>query len=179
MSLRYEIIEKQGQRERELIGLAYENDKQKGSVRVISEGVETALLVELTAEGEDAEIKRGLLAEIEKRFPGRRVMVYGNLTNLPVLEAAGYSRCKNAWTYFREGFPEGDFLPPAYRYESDFTVAADKKAQQETNKTVHGAAEIVYRTGHLEGSYEQVAALLSKAFPNRPLDPARTEKAFL
>ena len=107
--------------------LAYDNGKLAGAVRVISEGVETALLVDLKAAPEETggeagreEILIGLLSEIEKELVNRRVMVYGSRDLLEVLEKASYGRCKNAWTLFREDMKENDFLPWGYRFESEF-----------------------------------------------------------
>ena len=200
MALHFEIVKVKGQREQETRCLAYKDDQFRGSVRVISEGVETALLVDLQAEADDVDIKRQLLSEIEKELPNRRVMAYGSFADLPVYEAAGYGRCKNAWTYFRTGFLEQDFLPPGYRYESEFLAleetpgedpgkglgkdpgkdpGEDSKAQQEIKKITNSAAGIVY-TDDLTGvSYKEVNELLTHAFFGRPHDPEKTEKAFL
>ena len=94
-----------------------------GAVRVISEGVETALLVDLkAAPGYGSELKSALIREAEKKLAGRRVMVYGSREDLEMFEELGYGRCKNAWTYFRTGMKESDFLPAGYRFENEFTV---------------------------------------------------------
>ena len=144
--------------------LAYDGDVLSGAVRAISEGVETVLIVDLKAVGVYADTKanqtegtfypdkatnpadstaytenviKGLLNELEAGLTGRRVMLYGNREQLPVLEAAGYGRCKNAWTLWREGFSEADFLPAGYRFESEFFPvkgpgpSADSKTQSE------------------------------------------------
>ena len=122
--------------------LAYDGDVLSGAVRAISEGVETVLIVDLRAVGPyaDAEstaykdkavspaeaedytenVITGLLRELEAGLTGRRVMLYGNREQLAVLESAGYGRCKNAWTLWREGFKEADFLPAGYRFEREF-----------------------------------------------------------
>lgn len=117
--------------------LAYDGDFLVGAVRAISEGVETVLVVDLKEAEKPEEYLRspsdarngnkpsenvtaGLLRELEKEFAGRRVMLYGSRNQLAALEAAGYGRCKNAWTLFREGMSEKDFLPAGYRFEIEF-----------------------------------------------------------
>ena len=172
--------------------LAYDNGKLAGAVRVISEGVETALLVDLKAApketGGDAgreAILSGLLSEIEKELVNRRVMVYGSRDLLEVLEGAGYGRCKNAWTLFREDMKENDFLPWGYRFESEFG-GEPPRAPGEGGP--HGAdagvksrpdgARILIADGLAKASYAEVNEVLTKAFFGRPHDLAKTEKAF-
>ena len=114
--------------------------KLAGAVRVISEGVETALLVDLVAaEGYGEELKAALVREAEKELSGRRVMVYGSREDLELYEELGYGRCKNAWTYYREGMSEADFLPAGYRFENEFLTAPGNVRGTEAGKTVEGA----------------------------------------
>ena len=136
--------------------LAYDGNVLAGAVRAISEGVETVLIVDLKAvnpladteanRAEDtaytvragstseeetytANVTKGLLQELEAGLTGRRVMLYGSREQLAVLESAGYGRCKNAWTLWREGLSESDFLPAGYRFESEFYTGQEAGTQ--------------------------------------------------
>lgn len=134
--------------------LAYDGNTLAGAVRAISEGVETVLIVDLKAvdphadteanraedtaytvrAGSPAEaytenVTKGLLQELEAGFSGRRVMLYGSREQLAVLESAGYGRCKNAWTLWREGLSESDFLPAGYRFENEFYTGREAGTQ--------------------------------------------------
>lgn len=167
--------------------LAYDRGKLAGAVRVISEGVETALLVDLAVspeytDGEPGreEILLGLLSEIEKDLVNRRIMVYGSRDLLEVLEGAGYGRCKNAWTLFREGMKESDFLPWGYRFESEFEGENAGAAGHggTPDKKVSEGRDILIADGLAHASYPEVNEVLTKAFFGRPHDLAKTEKAF-
>ena len=162
--------------------LAYDRGKLVGAVRVISEGVETALLVDLAVSPEYVggeagreEILLRLLAEIEKDLTGRRVMVFGKRENLEIYEKAGYGRCKNAWTLFREGMKESDFLPWGYRFENEFGGDAPAPG---IGKTEVKSAEVLIADGLAKATYAEVNEVLTKAFFGRPHDLAKTEKAF-
>lgn len=170
--------------------LAYDRGKLVGAVRVISEGVETALLVDLAVSSEYAdgdpgrdEILLGLLTEIEKDLTGRRVMVYGQRELLELYEKAGYGRCKNAWTLFREGMKESDFLPWGYRFESEFgaepsKVPGEGVPQDNGRKIRPDGAQVLIADGLAQASYPEVNEVLTNAFFGRPHDLAKTEKAF-
>ena len=162
--------------------LAYDRGELVGAVRVISEGVETALLVDLAvlptyAGGEAVReaILLRLLSEIEKDLTGRRVMVYGQRDHLEVYEKAGYGRCKNAWTLFREGMKESDFLPWGYRFESEF--GGESPAPGSAKPEVKGA-QILIADGLAKATYPEVNEVLTKAFFGRPHDLEKTSKAF-
>ena len=152
---------------------AVENGKVTGAVRVISEGVETDLLVDLKVsdrydEQTAAGIKKSLIREAEKEITDRRVMVYGSREDMELYEDLGYGRCKNAWTYFREGMKESDFLPAGYRFENEFIspsipfFAVESKSKKDT------VGEIVYRTGFEDTGFEEINNVLTRAFGGRP-----------
>lgn len=174
--------------------LAYDGDFLVGAVRAISEGVETVLIVDLRAAGPyaDAEstdytdkavspaeaedytenVITGLLRELEVGLNGRRVMLYGNREQLAVLESAGYGRCKNAWTLWREGFKEADFLPAGYRFESEFYTG------HEAGTPAALKTRIIYPGGRSSATDTEINELLTKAFFGRPHDVTKTAKAF-
>jgi ribosomal protein S18 acetylase RimI-like enzyme len=174
--------------------LAYDGDVLSGAVRAISEGVETVLIVDLRAVGPyaDAEstaytdkavgpaeaedytenVITGLLRELEAGLTGRRVMLYGNREQLAVLESAGYGRCKNAWTLWREGFKEADFLPAGYRFESEFYTG------HEAGTPAALKTRIIYPGGRSSATDTEINELLTKAFFGRPHDVTKTAKAF-
>lgn len=174
--------------------LAYDGDFLMGAVRAISEGVETVLIVDLRAAGPyaDAEstdytdkavspaeaedytedVITGLLRELEAGLTGRRVMLYGNREQLAVLESAGYGRCKNAWTLWREGFKEADFLPAGYRFESEFYTG------HEAGTPAALKTRIIYPGGRSSATDTEINELLTKAFFGRPHDVTKTAKAF-
>ncbi len=174
--------------------LAYDGDFLVGAVRAISEGVETVLIVDLRAAGPyaDAEstdytdkavspaeaedytenVIAGLLRELEAGLTGRRVMLYGNREQLAVLESAGYGRCKNAWTLWREGFKEADFLPAGYRFESEFYTG------HEAGTPAALKTRIIYPGGRSSATDTEINELLTKAFFGRPHDVTKTAKAF-
>lgn len=174
--------------------LAYDGDFLVGAVRAISEGVETVLIVDLRAAGPyaDAEstdytdkavspaeaedytedVITGLLRELEAGLTGRRVMLYGNREQLAVLESAGYGRCKNAWTLWREGFKEADFLPAGYRFESEFYTG------HEAGTPAALKTRIIYPGGRSSATDTEINELLTKAFFGRPHDVTKTAKAF-
>ncbi len=155
-----------------------------GAVRVISEGVETALLVDLKAFPEyGSDVRLQLLGEIEKELSDRRVMAFGSREDLEVYEDAGYGRCKNAWTLFREGFDEADYLPWGFRFENDFFPLKRKKRSggTEASDDAHvpgGKKGITYSEGLGRASFEEVNSILTEAFFGRPHDVFKTEKAF-
>ena len=72
---------------------------------------------------------------MEAKLTDRRVMVFGCRADLPFWEELGYGRCKNAWTYFRPGFEERDFLPGGYQYENEF-LAEKRIGKTEPRNTV-------------------------------------------
>lgn len=174
--------------------LAYDGDFLVGAVRAISEGVETVLIVDLRTAGPyaDAEstdytdkavspaeaedytenVITGLLRELEAGLIGRRVMLYGNREQLAVLESAGYGRCKNAWTLWREGFKEADFLPAGYRFESEFYTG------HEAGTPAALKTRIIYPGGRSTATDTEINELLTKAFFGRPHDVTKTAKAF-
>ena len=162
--------------------LAYEENVLLGAVRAVSEGVETVLVVDLRTEkvpGEDVEkIALGLLTELETKLRGRRVMLYGEREQLALLEKAGYGRCKNAWTLFREGFPEQDFLPPGYRFESEFLPRPKPAAKEEDRKAENATKTISYPGSRAQATDSEINELLTKAFFGRPHDINKTAKAF-
>lgn len=140
--------------------LAYDGSTLVGAVRVISEGVETALLVDLAvSDSQREDAAQALLGEIEKNLYDRRVMAFGRREYLDIFEKAGYGRCKNAWTLFRNGMQESDFLSPGYRFEGETEMRAPagngivanrgnepKAVQTAAQKTV-SQAEQVANTG--------------------------------
>ena len=166
--------------------LAYDGSTLVGAVRVISEGVETALLVDLAVsdpQREDA--AQALLGEIEKNLYDRRVMAFGRREYLDIFEKAGYGRCKNAWTLFRNGMQESDFLSPGYRFEGETAmrapagngIAVQDALRSEGTKVVRGA--IRFLSGLGEASFTEVNEVLTRAFFGRPHDVEKTTKAFV
>ena len=86
--------------------LALDNDKLVGAIRYITEGIETALVVDLKVNHNNSyEIKKNLIKGIEDKLIGKRIMFNSNLDDIDLLEELGYNRCKNAWTYL-ENAPE-------------------------------------------------------------------------
>ena len=186
--------------------LAYDENTLVGAVRALSEGVETVLIVDLKAVDPNAvsreggvydafveNVTAGLLQELEKGFSGRRVMLYGTKEQLAVLEASGYGRCKNAWTLWRDGFSEPDFLPPGYRFESEFlpgpgadvgAVKHSESAKGDLQNAGSGVSRaeltspITYPQGRGEATDEEINELLTKAFFGRPHDVKKTALAF-
>ncbi len=151
---------------------AFDREKLVGAVRVISEGVETALLVDLATSSGYEKVKKELLLRIEEKLLDRRVMVYAGREDLDFYEEEGYGRCKNAWTYFNSSLDEADFLPAGYKYENEFisySVGAEKKIKE---------VEITYKEGDITSGFEEVNELLTKAFFGKPHDISKTTKAF-
>lgn len=168
--------------------LAYDENTLVGAVRALSEGVETVLIVDLKAVNPNTVSKEngaydtfvenvtaGLLQELEKGFSGRRVMLYGTKEQLAVLEDSGYGRCKNAWTLWRDGFSESDFLPPGYRFESEFLPGPGPDAPAAKKALT---SPINYPGGRGEATDEEINELLTKAFFGRPHDVEKTALAF-
>lgn len=152
---------------------AYEEDSLIGAVRIISEGYETALLVDLhTVPSASIEVKKRLVAEAEKELMDRRVMVYSDKSNLDLFEDLGYGRCKNAWTYFNVKLTEADFLPAGYRYENEFISYSTAPVNAPKN------TEIMYKDGYGEASFEAINEVLTKAFGGRAHDVNRTKAVF-
>lgn len=152
---------------------ALDGDKVVGAVRVISDGLETALLVDLNVLSEyGQEVKKELVHELEKELTGRRVMVYSDRENLDFFESLGYGRCKNAWTYFREGLNEKNFLPPGFKYENEF-LSYNKGAVNKPKET-----RIIYKVGHTDASYEEINHILTRAFWGRDHDIEKTKAVF-
>lgn len=153
-----------------LKAFAYTDGVLTGAVRVISEGLETALLVDYKAD--DDAVGSGLIELLEQELLNRRVMVYAGRENLDFFESLDYGRCKNAWTYFKEGLDETDFLPRGYKFENEF-VQYSQATVNEPKKT-----EIRYEVGYANASYEAINELLTKAFFGNPHDLAKTTAAF-
>ncbi len=183
--------------ENSFIAVVAIGEKVAGAVRVLSEGVETALLTDLrVAEEYDDTLKEALVHEAEKKLAGRRVMVFGSRDDLGLFEELGYGRCKNAWTYYRSGMSESDFLPAGYRFENEFAAAREKEASavqagQQTSdlrmadlQTVNrqtsdrNGISIEYRVGYENTTFEDINTVLTKAFGGRPHDVNRTKAAF-
>ncbi|MDO4460257.1 MAG: GNAT family N-acetyltransferase [Clostridia bacterium] len=144
-----------------------------GAARIISEGLETALLVDLYAKDDsDGEIRNGLIKELEKNLIGRRVMVYSSRENLELLEKAGYGRCKNAWTYFREGFEEKDFLPQGFKYENEFIKYSSATVNEPKNTVIS------YKSGHGDADFGAINEILTRAFFGNPHNPDKTKAVF-
>ncbi len=156
-----------------------EDGKVTGAVRIISEGVETALLVDLKANCYNT--KAALLKTAEKQLNDRRVMAYGSFVDLSLFEELGYGRCKNAWTYFREGLDEEDFLPAGFRYENEFIPVQRVKdsdavlGEQALRKSDSG---ISYKNDIKDTDYPEINGLLTRAFFGHPHDVKKTEAAF-
>lgn len=152
---------------------AFDNDKLIGALRVISEGVETALLVDLKFnDNYDIQIKKELVKEAEKKLINKRVMIYGNKDNLQFFEDLGYGRCKNAWTYFKGNLNETDFLPPGYKYETEFITYSEESKPPLKN------ANIVYKDNYDDSLYDDINTILTKAFFGRYHDINNTISAF-
>lgn len=173
-----------------LVFIVLDGNDVIGAARVISEGVETALFVDLKAKGDlkdvtETEIKTGLIKAAEKHLSGRRVMVYGRREDLDLYEKLGYGRCKNAWTYFRKGFDEKDFLPSGFRYENEFFSQAQ---HGDTDKAVVSAKDrmcrelilgrVTYKNDISGTTYEAVNDILTRAFWGHPHDVEKTKAAF-
>ncbi len=158
---------------------ALDGKRLAGALRVISEGVETALLVDLLSfpEYEDT-VKKGLLGEIEKKLTGRRVMAFGKREDLEVYEEEGFGRCKNAWTLFREGFDESDYLPWGFRFENEFFRAKRGEVKTAAAGALREKKEITVREGLGTATFDDVNNILTTAFFGRPHDVLKTEKAF-
>lgn len=152
---------------------AYDDNKLIGAVRAISEGVETALLVDLIFDKSyDNKIKEDLIKEIEKELLGRRVMVYGNKDELDFYESLGYLRCKNAWTYDKGQIDEKEFLPFGYKFENEF----NNKENKDNKKILD--VEVTYKDNYDETTFEDINELLTRGFFGRPHDLNKTKIAF-
>ena len=153
----------------------YDDKRLIGAVRVISEGVETALLVDTKLlDGYDESIKLNLIKEIEKELLGKRVMIYGDAESIDFYEELGYHRCKNAWTYFGKNSSNISsklFLPAGYKFENEFNL--NSKEKKEPVKAV-----ITYKYNFNEDTYEKINDLLTKAFFGRPHKIEKTTEAF-
>lgn len=153
--------------------IALDGGRIAGAARVISEGLETALLVDLAIRPEyEKEVAKQLVETLEAKLIDRRVMVYSNREYLEILEELGYGRCKNAWTYFKPELEETDFLPAGYKYENEFLSYSTKTVNEP--KTT----EITYKTGYEDASYEAINELLTKAFFGRPHELNKTKAIF-
>lgn len=154
---------------------ALEDDRVIGAVRIISEGLETALLVDLRIDESyenRQEIAQGLFNILEAELVDRRVMAYSNREYLEMFEELGYGRCKNAWTYFTDKQSESDFLPAGFKYENEFITYSQAAVNAPKN------TEITYKIGYKEASYEAINELLTKAFFGRPHDINKTTAVF-
>lgn len=158
---------------------ALDEKKLIGAARVLSEGVETALVVDLRVQKEyqspENAVKKQLVHYLEEGLMNRRVMVYGEREDLDFWEAVGYGRCKNAWTYFRPELSEGGFLPAGYQFENEFL--SNEKLGKPVKKQPQNV-EIRYHAGIEGTSYEAINELLTKAFWGRPHQVERTRQAF-
>lgn len=152
----------------------FEEKKLIGAARIISEGVETALLVDLqVAEGYGLSVKKELVDTLESKLADRRVMVYSKKDDLNFWEEIGYGRCKNAWTYYKDSLSESEFLPSGYKYENEF-VSNSVPTLKNPQKT-----EIVYKAGYENATFEDINELLTKAFWGHQHDIHKTTAAFV
>ena len=152
--------------------LAFDKDKLVGSIRYITEGVETVLIVDLKVNYYDSYLlKKNLIKEVENKLIGKRVMFNSNLEDINLLEELGYNRCKNAWTYLEKA-PElktsNLFLPYGFSY---FGEEETRKGKDKIN------SNIKYEFGYKEEKINEINDILSEAF-NNPHDLAKTKEAF-
>ena len=153
--------------------LALDNDKLVGAIRYITEGIETALVVDLKVNHNNSyEIKKNLIKGIEDKLIGKRIMFNSNLDDIDLLEELGYNRCKNAWTYL-ENAPDlknsNLFLPLGFSY----------LGEEKTRKGKDKINEIIkYEFGYNEEKNNEINDVLSDAFGHLH-DVNKTKEAFI
>ena len=153
--------------------LALDNDKLVGAIRYITEGIETALVVDLKVNHNNSyEIKKNLIKGIEDKLIGKRIMFNSNLDDIDLLEELGYNRCKNAWTYL-ENAPElknsNLFLPLGFSYIGEEKT---RKGKDKINENIK------YEFGYKEEKINEINDVLSDAFGHIH-DVNKTKEAFI
>ena len=153
--------------------LALDNDKLVGAIRYITEGIETALVVDLKVNHNNSyEIKKNLIKGIEDKLIGKRIMFNSNLDDIDLLEELGYNRCKNAWTYL-ENAPElknsNLFLPLGFSYLGEEET---RKGKDKINENIK------YEFGYNEEKINEINDVLSDAFGHLH-DVNKTKEAFI
>ena len=153
--------------------LALDNDKLVGAIRYITEGIETALVVDLKVNHNNSyEIKKNLIKGIEDKLIGKRIMFNSNLDDIDLLEELGYNRCKNAWTYL-ENAPElknsNLFLPLGFSYLGEEKT---RKGKDKINENIK------YEFGYNEEKINEINDVLSDAFGHLH-DVNKTKEAFI
>lgn len=153
--------------------LALDNDKLVGAIRYITEGIETALVVDLKVNHNNFyEIKKNLIKGIEDKLIGKRIMFNSNLDDIDLLEELGYNRCKNAWTYL-ENAPDlknsNLFLPLGFSYLGEEKT---RKGKDKINENIK------YEFGYNEEKNNEINDVLSDAFGHLH-DVNKTKEAFI
>ena len=153
--------------------LALDNDKLVGAIRYITEGIETALVVDLKVNHNNSyEIKKNLIKKIENKLIGKRIMFNSNLDDIDLLEELGYNRCKNAWTYL-ENAPDlknsNLFLPLGFSYLGEEET---RKGKDKINENIK------YEFGYNEEKNNEINDVLSDAFGHLH-DVNKTKEAFI
>ena len=153
--------------------LALDNDKLVGAIRYITEGIETALVVDLKVNHNNSyEIKKNLIKGIEDKLIGKRIMFNSNLDDIDLLEELGYNRCKNAWTYL-ENAPDlknsNLFLPLGFSYLGEEKT---RKGKDKINENIK------YEFGYNEEKINEINDVLSDAFGHLH-DVNKTKEAFI
>ncbi len=153
--------------------LALDNDKLVGAIRYITEGIETALVVDLKVNHNNSyEIKKNLIKGIEDKLIGKRIMFNSNLDDIDLLEELGYNRCKNAWTYL-ENAPDlknsNLFLPLGFSYLGEEKT---RKGKDKINENIK------YEFGYNEEKSNEINDVLSDAFGHLH-DVNKTKEAFI
>ena len=153
--------------------LALDNDKLVGAIRYITEGIETALVVDLKVNHNNSyEIKKNLIKGIEDKLIGKRIMFNSNLDDIDLLEELGYNRCKNAWTYL-ENAPDlknsNLFLPLGFSYLGEEET---RKGKDKINENIK------YEFGYNEEKINEINDVLSDAFGHLH-DVNKTKEAFI
>ena len=153
--------------------LALDNDKLVGAIRYITEGIETALVVDLKVNHNNSyEIKKNLIKRIEDKLIGKRIMFNSNLDDIDLLEELGYNRCKNAWTYL-ENAPDlknsNLFLPLGFSYLGEEKT---RKGNDKINENIK------YEFGYNEEKINEINDVLSDAFGHLH-DVNKTKEAFI
>ena len=153
--------------------LALDNDKLVGAIRYITEGIETALVVDLKVNYNNSyEIKKNLIKGIEDKLIGKRIMFNSDLDDIDLLEELGYNRCKNAWTYLEKA-PElknsNLFLPLGFSYSGEEQT---RKGKEKIN------GDIKYEFGYKEEIINEINDILTDAF-GHPHDVNKTKEAFI
>ena len=153
--------------------LALDDDKLVGAIRYITEGIETALVVDLKVNHNNSyEIKKNLIKGIEDKLIGKRIMFNSNLDDIDLLEELGYNRCKNAWTYLENASELKNsnlFLPLGFSY------LGEEKTRKGKNKIYEN---IKYEFGYKEEKINEINDVLSDAFGHLH-DVNKTKEAFI